>query len=331
MIDCPDDVPLNVLFATPHRSSRKRKPVKYIEDSDKEGYIFSEEDEEVEDANNVDADEDDSVAEIIKKFEKKKEEPEQFFANNNSHTSTDKRVFEKVTATENKHNIQVLVMPKKRGRGRPRKYPLQKATIKSTAKQKQKQKQKHAVKKIIPRRHNLRKPDTRRQEDQNAENEVGKTKTPKKDIMLRVPKKIIHQKDGYSEEDNDVQIDTVKKKSTRDKAGTKRKRTKAVIRNESSNKSIPPSVSPPQTSISTSRELPSIQILYKHPLGLLGILREDKFCALNLSYGSDSAIVLEVLKFLCCGKLPYLVQKESKLYYLSSLATIYIVESNRAR
>ena len=94
MIDFPDDVPLNVLFATPHRSSRKRKPVKYIEDSDKEGYIFSEEDEEVEDANadaDADADEDESVAEIRKKFEKKKEEPEKS-ANNNSHTSTDKRV-----------------------------------------------------------------------------------------------------------------------------------------------------------------------------------------------------------------------------------------------
>ncbi len=62
-----------------------------------------------------------------------------------------------------------------------------------------------------------------------------------------------------------------------------------------------------------SSDLPMIQKLYKHPNGLRGILLEDKFCRMNHIHGSDSQIVLKVLKPLCFGKLPNVVRNESKL------------------
>ena len=46
-------------------------------------------------------------------------------------------------------------------------------------------------------------------------------------------------------------------------------------------------------------QLPSIQQLYKSPLGLLGMLRADKFCRWNHEHGTNSSIVLKVLKSLC--------------------------------
>ena len=59
-------------------------------------------------------------------------------------------------------------------------------------------------------------------------------------------------------------------------------------------------------------ELPSIHELYKTDDGLSGILRNDLFCRWNLCHGSDSAIVLKVLRSLCWDVLPHVVQKESE-------------------
>ena len=61
--------------------------------------------------------------------------------------------------------------------------------------------------------------------------------------------------------------------------------------------------------------VPKIQDLLQHDKGLAGTLRDDKFCILNVCYGSDITIAFRVLQPLLKGDFPSQVQTESESNY----------------
>jgi hypothetical protein len=325
----PDDVPLSILFGTPDKNVARvspRRPRRKI------GSYSEEHQDDPHDHDFEEVVEDKSARVVEKKKPKTRGRP----PNKKRNQKTRKEKADK-TADHLDDDPKPEKKVTKR-RGRPPKKIKQEAAPSDHDNH-----DNNPPEEIKPRRRGRRRKDasvtSESKEDPDKESE-SEIKVPNKRRGKKRSVEPAKESEDAAHEEEPAPLQVVPKKRRRKKTTTCRQNIPVTpsqnIKKDCETISSPiPSIpsddttSQKDTKVDTQEmlehsptQLPSIQQLYKSPLGLLGMLRADKFCRWNHEHGTNSSIVLKVLKSLCLGKLPHVVKEESKFFEAIMLSYI---------